>query len=215
MPKKVSAEDRLEAQRLYAQGHPSRTISEMLEGRISASWISSTARADNWHKGLLPADLVSEAQPQIFESANATPEQMRANTEKLSEVHARKWQDHKAQLAVKLGTSAERILDQIFAPHVLKEVKTVALPDRGGQDLRMVEVLYDEPTPADKKNLALTLAILVDKASLLSGDATSRVETASMTPDQTKDRLKHYRDELAQRRATAEAKADNAAKKTG
>jgi hypothetical protein len=203
MTKRVSAEDRVKAQQFFAQGHPVRTIAELLDNRVSASWISKTARDDSWQKGLLDPEVVAAGEPQIFESANASPEEMRSNTEKVSEVQLRRWQEHKAALAAKLGAGAERILEQIFAQHVVKEVKTVGM-GRGVQDLRMVEVVLAEPSPADKKHLATALAILVDKASLLSGDATQRVETSSLTGEQVKDRLKHYRDELAQRRADAE-----------
>jgi hypothetical protein len=198
---RVSDEDRARARTLFEQGGRSfRQIANELGGRMSAAWISNTARNEGWLKGLLPAEIVAAGETQIYESANATPDEMAANTSKMSEVQLRRWQDRKAELADQFAEGAERLYGQIFAPHVLKEVKTVMLPKGMGQDLRMVEIQLSEPSPADKKNLALTLAILVDKASLLSGDATSRVETSSLTKDQVADRLKHMRDELGKRR---------------
>lgn len=49
----------------------------------------------------------------------------------------------------------------------------------------------------DAKDLATTMAILVDKAQLLSGGATSRSDHAD-----PRTKLAHLRDELAERRAT-------------
>lgn len=203
MPKRVSTEDRLNARELFGQGKTLSEIVEALEGRVSASWVSRVSREENWIRGLLPPDLLSEEQPQVYETANAGADEMNANTEKVAAARLRKWQEQKAHLAAKLGAGAERIFEQMFSQHVVKEVKTVGMGG-GVQDLRMVEVVLNEPTPMEKKHLATTLAILIDKASLLSGDATSRVETSSMTGDQVKDRLKHYRDELAHRRAQSE-----------
>lgn len=201
MASRVSDEDRARARTLFEQGGRSfRQIANELGGRMSAAWISNTARNEGWLKGLLPADVVAAGEAQIFESANASPEEMAVNTSKMSEVQLRRWQDRKAELAGKAGDAAERILEQVFSPHTVKDVKTVMLPKGLGQDLRMVEVHLDEPTPADKRALATVFGILVDKASLLSGDATQRVETSSLTKDQVADRLKHFRDELGKRR---------------
>jgi len=206
MPRKVSTEDRLTARQLFAENKTLSEIADALEGRVSASWVSRTSRDENWIRGLLPPESLSAEQPQIYEHANADPAEMAANTDKLREMNRRRWEDQKADLAAKLGAGAARIFEQMFATHVVKEVKTVGLGG-GVQDLRMVEVVLAEPTPADKKHLATTLAILVDKASLLSGDATQRVETSALSKEQVTDRLKHYRDELAKRRADAELDA--------
>jgi hypothetical protein len=69
-----------------------------------------------------------------------------------------------------------------------------------GSSVEIVEIEMSEPSPADKKHLATALAILVDKASLLVGDATSRVETSSMTADQQRERLEHIKSEFEKRR---------------
>lgn len=203
MSKLVSDADRELARQLFGRGLSIRKIVAELDGRVSTAWVSITARNEGWTKGLLPPDVVEAGESQIYESANATPDEMSANTSKMTEVQLRRWAEQKAALAAKLGAGAERIFEQMFTRHVVKEVKTVGMGG-GVQDLRMVEVVLAEPSPADKKHLATTLAILVDKASLLSGDATQRVESSSLSGDQVKDRLKHYRDELAQRRADAE-----------
>lgn len=209
MGKRVSPEDRAAARELFGQGKKILDIVAALESRVSAAWISETSRKEGWLKGLLPAADVERGEPQIYESANASPQEMAANTSKMTEVQLRRWVEQKAHLAAKLGAGAERVFEQLFAQHIVKEVKTVGMGG-GAQDLRMVEVVLAEPSPADKKHLATTMAILIDKASLLSGDATSRVETSALTGDQVKDRLVHYRDELAKRREQA---AIDAAKK--
>ena len=209
MPRKVSDEDKAKAKNLFQQGIKLLDIVKALDGRVSASWLSKVSRQEGWLKGLLPESDLERGEPQIYESANATPQEMAANTSKMTEVQLRRWVEQKAHLAAKLGAGAERVFEQLFAQHIVKEVKTVGMGG-GVQDLRMVEVVLAEPSPADKKHLATTMAILIDKASLLSGDATSRVETSALTGDQVKDRLVHYRDELAKRREQA---AIDAAKK--
>jgi hypothetical protein len=209
MPRKVSVQDRASAKEMFQQGIKLLDIVSRLEGRVSASWLSKVSREENWLKGLLPESDLNRGEPQIYESANASPQEMAANTSKMTEVQLRRWAEQKGHLAAKLGRDAERVLDQIFATHVVKEVKTVGMGG-GVQDLRMVEVVLTEPTPTDKKHLATTLAILIDKASLLSGDATSRVETSSLTKEQVADRLKHVRDELAKRRKVSPVEAEEA-----
>lgn len=213
MPRKVSDEDRIKAHQLFTEGRTSREIISELEGRVSAGWISTTSRAEGWLRGVLPTELLSDEQPQIFERAGASAEEMAANNEKFQEANRRRWLDKKAELAAVFGEKIDLLLERAFSPHVLKEVKAVGMGG-GVQDLRMVEVQLNLPTPADQVKLITGVAILVDKASLLSGDATSRVETGNMTPEQSKDRLKHFADELAKRRQAAEAKADNT-RKTG
>lgn len=214
MRKKVSEADRTSAREMFSQGATIREICAALEDRVSASWVSRVSREEGWVKGLLPADRLSPDQPQIYEPANATADVMAANNEKLQEANRRRWLDKKAELAAVFGEKIDLLLERAFSPHTLKEVKTVGLGG-GVQDLRMVEIALNQPTPADQVKLLTGVAILVDKASLLSGDATSRVETASLTGDQVKDRLVHYRDELAKRRADAEIAKTQTAKKTG
>ena len=92
-----------------------------------------------------------------------------------------------------------RLHSQLFVPVVIKDAKVV------DKMIQISEVHLNEPSPSDKVKLLTGMAILVDKASLLVGDATSRVETSSMTQTQAADRLLHVRDEVAQLRARKEA----------
>lgn len=203
MPRIVSDEDKNEARRLFSEGKSIREIVSALDNRVSASWVSRYSREESWVKGLLPEELLGPDQPQIYEAANAPADVMAANNEKLQEANRRRWLDKKAELAAVFGEKIDLLLERAFSPHTLKEVKTVGLGG-GVQDLRMVEIALNLPTPADQVKLLTGVAILVDKASLLSGDATQRVETSSLTGEQVKDRLVHFRDEIAKRRADKE-----------
>jgi hypothetical protein len=210
--KKVSDDDRDAAKELFAQGLPVRKISEMLDGRVSAAWISKAARSLGWVKGIMPEHLVTPDSPQIYESANATPDEMAGNTDKMQEAVRRRWVDHKAELADKFGEKIAILLDRAFAPYVVQDVKLVGLGN-GVQQPTLTKVPLDMPPPADQVKLMTSLAILVDKASLLSGDATSRVETASLNKGQLLDRLAHIKDEVgAARDRAAAARAEAASK---
>lgn len=204
MSKRVSDEDKQRAQGLFAIGKSYRDIASDLEGRVSAAWLSKTARAEGWLRGVLPDSLITPDTPQIFESAAATPDERNTNTDYMSAAMKRKFSERKAEIADQLADGVVRLYGQMFSPHVLKEAKLRNVGD-GVQKLEIVEIPMSEPSPADKKHLATALAILVDKASLLVGDATSRVETASLNPAQLQERLGNVADELAARRAAAEA----------
>lgn len=206
MPKIVSPEDRTLAQHLYSQGLSSREISERLSGRLSASWISAHSRDEGWLRGVLPPDVLAAGTEQVYEPANADPETKNANTEKLEAASRRRFAQRKVEMADRMASKVDVLLDQMFGQHVVKEIKLVGMGG-GIQEVKLVEVQLNEPSPADKKHLATTMAILVDKASLLMGDATSRVETAKLRPEEVTDRLKHYRNEVAERAAQKAAQA--------
>lgn len=206
MAKRVSDEDKQRAQALFALGKSFREIASDLDGRVSPAWISKQARDEGWLRGVLPERLVTPDTPQIFESANATADEVAANNAKLSAVQKRRWIDQKAGLADRLGEKIGVLLDQMFLPVTLKEVKVA------GGVVEIVEVPLSEPPPSDKARLATALAILVDKASLLAGDATSRVETASLSKEQAQERLGFLRSEFEERLERRRAEAE---KKTG
>jgi hypothetical protein len=91
-------------------------------------------------------------------------------------------------------------MDRAFSPCIQKEVKVVPGPQGAGSAVQLIEVPLNLPTPADQVKLLTGVAILVDKASLLSGDATSRVETAKLSGTELDAQLKYRRDEIARRR---------------
>ncbi|WP_144836004.1 transposase [Kocuria rosea] len=111
----------------------------------------------------------------------------------------------KANLADELMDSIIKLNAQMFQPHIVFSF--------GGKDNTFNSKTLDEPTTGDKKNLATSLAILIDKVQLLTGAATSRNEDRQVVEvrdhaesliDRFKD--KKQRDELAERR---KAKAAN------
>lgn len=197
MAKKVSAEDKQRAQGLFAIGRSYREIGK--EIGVSAATISNWARDGAWLKGVLPEKLITEHTPQIYESANATPEEVAANTDKLQEANRRRWVDRKAEMADQFADTIMRLHGQLFTPVVVKDAKVV------NKMIQISEVHLSEPSPSDKVKLVTSMAILVDKASLLVGDATSRVETASLTPAQSSDRLEHIASEFNKRLAAKQA----------
>lgn len=212
MPRGASDEDKQRAQGLFAIGKSYREIGA--EIGVSAASISNWARAGGWLRGLLPDSHVTPEQPQIYESANATVEERNTNTEKLQAAAHRRWVDHKAQLADEFGERIHELLERAFAPCVLKEQKLVG-QGGGAQQVTLVETHLELPPPADQVKLLTGVAILVDKASLLSGDATSRVETASLNREQAAQQLAHVRSEFERRRADQRAAEEKRREQTG
>lgn len=211
MGKQVSDDDHQRAQALFAIGRTLREISDALGRRVSPSWISRHSREENWQRGILPESHVTPDNPQIYESANATAEEMSTNTDKLQEGNRRRWIEHKGELADEFGEKIRLLLDRAFSPCTLKEQKLVG-QGGGEQRVTLVETELELPPPADQVKLITGVAILVDKASLLVGDATSRVETASLSKEQAQERLGFLRSEFEERLERRRAEAE---KKTG
>jgi hypothetical protein len=103
------------------------------------------------------------------------------------------WEKRRVDLAVEIGAVAELALQRCHQSLTGDGLLIKAI-DAKGQP-------YDRiPGPADAKNLATTMAILVDKAQLLTGAATSRNEHAT-SPARAAAAL----DEIAARRARSNA----------
>jgi hypothetical protein len=200
MPKQIPDDVRQTARRLFEQGRTSREIVTALGGQVSTAWVSENSRKEGWLRGILPEDQVTADNPQIFESANATAQEMSRNTDKFQEASRRRWAAHKADLADEFGERIRQLMDRAFSPCIQKEVKVVPGPQGAGSAVQLIEVPLNLPTPADQVKLLTGVAILVDKASLLSGDATSRVETAKLSGTELDAQLKYRRDEIARRR---------------
>lgn len=203
----VSDEDWTRAQGLFAIGRTYREISEELDGRVSASTVCSRARKEGWLRGVLPEKLITADTPQVFEAANASAEEVSANTDKLQEANRRRWVDQKAEMAGQFADKIQLLMERAFSPCVIKEQKVVAVGG-GVQEVRLVETELKLPPPADQVKLITGIAILVDKASLLVGDATSRTETANLTPEQAVDRYNHVKSEFERRRQAELAAAE-------
>lgn len=199
MPKRVSDEDRALAQKLYAQGLSSRDVSNQLGSRVSPSWVQRTASAEGWLRGVLPPELISEDTPQVYESSKSTPDEKQNNTAALEAASRRKFVEQKQRLAMRMVGKVDTLLDQMFGEHLITDIKALGVGG-GAQEVKIIQVRLPEPSPTDKKNLATTLGILMDKALLLSGDATQRVETAKLSGSELDAQLKYRRDEIARRR---------------
>lgn len=96
----------------------------------------------------------------------------------------------KAALAERMLGKAEAILGQLDASVVEKHVKVVSMGHAQGSSVEIVDVTYDRPPTADQKRIVDTVAVLVDKIQLLTGDVTARTElTGSGEPVQRKNLL--------------------------
>jgi transposase-like protein len=84
--------------------------------------------------------------------------------------------ERKQQIAAALLEDADRLRRQLFAPCTDKVVKVVS----GGQmregRVEIVEVQRDQPTFADQKNIVAATSQAIEKALLMLGEATERVE---------------------------------------
>ena len=105
--------------------------------------------------------------------------------------------------ADRIGKLAETLLDEAE-----KEIKRLREPRRehratGNGDL--VSWTEPEPAPQDRRAIATTVGILIDKSQLLAGEATSRTE--ALTADAARARATDLRDELAERRRRREGLA--------
>lgn len=90
--------------------------------------------------------------------------------------------ERKAELADQMLDDARRVLAQLHEPTVERVVKVVSDGRDMGSHTEIVDVHYDRPSAGDQERIARTVATLVDKVQLLTGEATSRVEQAITAP---------------------------------
>jgi transposase-like protein len=94
--------------------------------------------------------------------------------------------ERKAELAEQMLDDARTVLAQLHQPVVERVVKVVSDGKDAGSHAEIVDVHLERPTPADQERIARTVATLVDKVQLLTGEATSRVEqTIGAAPERT------------------------------
>lgn len=79
--------------------------------------------------------------------------------------------ERKKALADNLLADVERLRGQMFAPVVEQKAMVVSDGAMDGSHIEVVEIERDEPTFAEKKLLASTIAIVLDKALELGGNA--------------------------------------------
>jgi len=112
----------------------------------------------------------------------------------------------KAALADQMLVEAARILGQLHEPMVEKKALVVSDGAREGSHVEVATVYYDRPTTADQKRIVETVAVLVDKLQLLTGEATARLETMDGTEQaeaERRERAAGIIDQLAERRRSA------------
>lgn len=206
--KSGSREDWHRARELYAEGLSYRDIATQLDNRISQATLNRWAVRETWERGIFPKDLVDEETPQIMEQAGAQAVVVSANNERIKAMGERKFIERRIELAQKLANGAEVLFEQMFEAHTMIDVKVA------GGVVEVVRVPMSEPSPSDKKHLATTLAILLDKALLLSGEATQRTEMLG-TASAAKDRLRFMRDDLAERRNAKAGESSEEQTETG
>jgi hypothetical protein len=98
------------------------------------------------------------------------------------------------QMASDLLDDAERLRAQLFGPAVVHHWGSKTTWDSTKRSSVSVPVFLQEtiaePTFADKSKLLIAIGIAIDKAQLLSGQATSRTQQLEqLTPEQARERL--------------------------
>lgn len=114
------------------------------------------------------------------------------------------------QLAEDLIDTAEHLRKRILSPTTVREAKIVPQGTGLGSDVEIVDIDLPEAPAGQSKDLAIALAIAIDKSQLLTGEATSRAESGPIpTREQAVARIGQIQDELTRRRRqsteTAEA----------
>lgn len=99
------------------------------------------------------------------------------------------------------AVQAARLVWQKRRNDLVEEMSDTITIAHLGVQYELIEAHWKEA-----KDAATTMAILIDKAQLLSGGATGRTETSHMTREEIERKIKELRnDELAQRRAEKSA----------
>lgn len=89
--------------------------------------------------------------------------------------------EQRTELAMRCYADAGRLLDQLFTPAELVKIVTLAQGgEQGGSVAEVVRARLKEPTAGEKRHLAVAAAVLLDKAQLLSGEATARFGAGGM-----------------------------------
>jgi len=78
--------------------------------------------------------------------------------------------DRKTAMSEQLLASADRLHGQLFAPTVQRKAVKVSDGPMMGDRVEIVNIELDEPTFSDKRTIASTIHILVDKALELAGN---------------------------------------------
>lgn len=187
----------LRAQRLFADGLSYALIQERLEeesGRplMSAPRIRRRAIAETWVR--------SDTGPGSLGPPKQTLEERKERAAVFiaaGEFNLAKRMEYLTQL---LSHASERLVQQMFEPHEVVEIKVVPA-GLGSSNVEIVRVLLPEPSPKDKQALGTAASQLIDRLQILSGGVTSRTEIGPIADRaQAESKLRMIRDELAERR---------------
>lgn len=88
--------------------------------------------------------------------------------------------ERRLRIASRCYNDAEQLLDELFRPAELVKVVTLSGGKDAAGDVEVVRVDVDRPPPGDQRHIAVAAAILLDKAQLLSGEATARFGDAKL-----------------------------------
>ena len=105
--------------------------------------------------------------------------------------HVERLTRHRAELAERLYTEAGQLLDQLH--HTTTDRKVVT---SRGEPPAIVDVDLDKPRFADQKHIVTSAAIAIDKAQLLTGEATERTEATTTEGDIWSKARDEYGDEM-------------------
>ena len=89
--------------------------------------------------------------------------------------------ERKQELADELLTRARRMIAQLDASMVEKKAHVVSDGRGLASRIEVSEVHYDRPPTGAQKQIVETIAILITQVQLLTGNATSRIETNPTT----------------------------------
>lgn len=144
-------EQRAEALELYAEQGPTQVEAQL---GIPASTVMSWARAAGVHT-------------------------MRAENARVrNEARAADLEQRRLDLALGLFDDIARLRSQLFAPCTLRKPMAVSDGREVGSHIEIVDVELDQPTFSEQTRIMTSIGIAVDKAQLLTGQATARIETS-------------------------------------
>jgi len=111
--------------------------------------------------------------------------------------------ERKQELADELLARARAMIAQLDASMVEKKAHVVSDGAREGSHIEISTVRYDRPPTGAQKQIVETIAILITQVQLLTGNATSRIETNPVTQAevaQVRGKAVEVLDELAAKR---------------
>lgn len=98
------------------------------------------------------------------------------NARARNEARSADLEQRRLDLALGLFDDIAALRSQLFAPCVVRKPMSVGI-ERGVTEIEIIDIELDQPTFAEQTKIMTSVGIAVDKAQLLTGQATSRIET--------------------------------------